>query len=84
VQPFDIGAVMSDEEHMCSLASTTAGVGRPHEDLQTLVSGPSIDPDTINNLTQPTICSLMLLVGSYRMEVGRGLVYPRQTMLRDV
>jgi hypothetical protein len=26
----------------------------------------------------------MLLVGSYKIEVGRGLVYPRQTMLNDV
>jgi hypothetical protein len=26
----------------------------------------------------------MLLVGSYKIEVGRGLVYPHQTMLNDV
>jgi hypothetical protein len=46
---------------------------------------PSIEPDTIDNLAQPTACSLILLVGgSFRMEVGRGLVYPRQTMLDDV
>jgi hypothetical protein len=46
---------------------------------------PSIEPDTIDNLTQPTPYSLILLVGgSFRMEVGRGLVYPRQTMLDDV
>jgi hypothetical protein len=29
----NIGAVMSDEEHRSSLASTTAEDGRPHEDL---------------------------------------------------
>jgi hypothetical protein len=46
---------------------------------------PSIEPDMIDNLAQPTACSLILLVGgSFRMEVGRGLVYPRQTMLDDV
>jgi hypothetical protein len=46
---------------------------------------PSIKPDTIDNLAQPTACSLILLVGgSFQMEVGRGLVYPRQTMLDDV
>jgi hypothetical protein len=39
----------------------------------------------IDNLAQPTTCSLILLVrGSFRMEVGRGLVYPHQTMLDDV
>jgi hypothetical protein len=38
----------------------------------------------IDNLVQPTACNLMLLVRSCRMEVGRGLVYPRQTMLNDV
>jgi hypothetical protein len=49
------------------------------------VSGPSIEPDTIDNLAQPIACSLMLWVGeSFRMEVRRGLVYPCQTMLDDV
>jgi hypothetical protein len=37
----------------------------------------SIEPDTIDNLAQPTASSLIFLVeGSFRMEVGRGLVYP--------
>jgi hypothetical protein len=39
----------------------------------------------IDNLTQRTACNLILLVGeSFRMEVGRGIVYPHQTMLDDV
>jgi hypothetical protein len=39
----------------------------------------------IDNLNQPTACNLILLVeGSIRMEVERGLVYPYQTMLDDV
>jgi hypothetical protein len=38
----------------------------------------------IDNLAQPTTCNLMLLVRSFRMEVGRGLVYSHQTMLDDV
>jgi hypothetical protein len=84
IQFTNIGAVMSDKERRSILASTTAGGGRPHEDLQALASGPSIEPDTIDNLAQPIVCNLMLLVGSYWMEVGRGLVYPRQTMLNDV
>jgi hypothetical protein len=81
----NIDAVMSDEEHRSSLVSTVAEGGRPHEDLQTPVSGPSIEPDTIDNLAQPTTCNLMLLVGgSFWMEVRRGLVYQYQTMLDNV
>jgi hypothetical protein len=46
---------------------------------------PSIEPDMIDNLAQPISCSFILLVGeSFQMEVGRGLVYPRQTMHGDV
>jgi hypothetical protein len=46
---------------------------------------PSIEPDMINTLAQPTACNLILLVGtSFRMEVERGLVYPRQAMLDDI
>jgi hypothetical protein len=46
---------------------------------------PSIEPDTIDNLAQPTTCNLILLVGgSFRMEVRKGLVYPHQTMLDDI
>jgi hypothetical protein len=39
----------------------------------------------IDNLAQPTACNLILLVrGSFRMEVRTGLVYLGQTMLDDV
>jgi hypothetical protein len=39
----------------------------------------------IDNFAQPTSYNLILLVrGSFRMEVGRGLVYPRQTTLDDI
>jgi hypothetical protein len=69
----NIGGVMSDEEHRSILASIAAG------------GGPSIEPDTIDNLAQPTICSLILLVGgSFQMEVRRGLVYPHHTMCDDI
>jgi hypothetical protein len=74
VQFPNISGVMSDEEHRSSLASTTAGGGPS-----------SIEPNTIDNLAQPTACNLILLVGgSFQMEVRRGLVYPCQTMLDDV
>jgi hypothetical protein len=84
IQFSNIGAVMSDEERRSNLASIVAGGERSHEDLQAPASGPSIKLDTIDNLAQPTVCSLMLLVGRYRMEVGRGIVYPCQTMLNDI
>jgi hypothetical protein len=61
----NISRVMSDEERRSSLASTAAE------------GGPSIEPDTIDNLAQPIAYNIILLVGgSFRMEVGRGLVYP--------
>jgi hypothetical protein len=66
------------------------GVDDHWGELQVLASGPvedheqslpSIEPDTIDNLAHPTACNLILLVrGSFRMEVRRGLVYPRETM----
>jgi hypothetical protein len=74
---------MSDKERRSSLA-TTAGGGRPQGEHQVPASRliedheqplPSIEPDMTNNLAQPTTCNLILLVrGSFRMEVGRGLV----------
>jgi hypothetical protein len=89
----DIGGVMSDEEHRSNLASIVRG-GWPQRELQVPASGlvegheqplPSIKPDTIDNLAQPAACNLILLVGgSFQMEVGRGPVYPYQTMLDDV
>jgi hypothetical protein len=64
---------MSDKECRSCLASTAPR------------GGPSIELDTIDNLAQPIACSIILLVGgSYRMEVERGLVYPHHTMLDDV
>jgi hypothetical protein len=69
----DIHEVMSDIEHRSSLASTAAG------------GGPSIEPDPIDKLAQPTTCNLILMVGgSFRMKVRRGLLYPCQTMLDDI
>jgi hypothetical protein len=76
---------MSDEECKSSLATIARG-GRPQGELQVPASGlvggheqplPSVESDMIDNLAQPTTCSLILLVGgSFTMEVGRGLVYP--------
>jgi hypothetical protein len=56
IQFSDIDGVISDEEHRSNLASTIVG-GRP-----------SIEPDMIGNLAQPTTCSLILFVGgSFRI-----------------
>jgi hypothetical protein len=80
----NIGAVMSDEQRRSSLASIAAGGEWQHEDLKAPVSGPSIEPDIIDNLAQPIACNLMLLVRNFRVEVRWGLVYAHQTMLNDV
>jgi hypothetical protein len=89
----DIGEVISDEERRSSFASITTA-GWPQREHRTpayvLIEGheqplPSIELDTIDNLAQPTACNLILMVRvSFRMEVGRGLVYPRQTMLDHI
>jgi hypothetical protein len=50
IQFSDIGGVMSDEERKSSLAYITAWGGRLHGDIQVTASGPSIEPDTIDNL----------------------------------
>jgi hypothetical protein len=58
-------------------------VSRPVEDHEQPL--PSIESDMIDNLPQPIVCNLILLIrGSFRMEVRRGLVYPHQTMLNDI
>jgi hypothetical protein len=45
----------------------------------------SMEPDIIDNLAQPTACNLVLMIrGSFRLEVRKGLVYPHQTLLDDV
>jgi hypothetical protein len=82
----DSAGVMSEEECRSSLASTARG-RRPQGEIHVPASGlveaheqplSSFEADTIDNLAQPTTCSLILLIrGSFRMEVKRGLVYPR-------
>jgi hypothetical protein len=72
----------------------SAGGVWPQEELQVAASGlvegheqplPSLESDTIDNLAQPIACILVVMVrGSYWMEVGKELVYPHQTLLDDV
>jgi hypothetical protein len=46
---------------------------------------PLLEPDTIHILAHPTTCSLVVVVeGNYRMEVGKGLVYPNLALLDNV
>jgi hypothetical protein len=43
---------------------------------------PSLELDMINNLTHLTSCNFVVLVrGSYQMEVGKELVYPDLALL---
>jgi hypothetical protein len=45
----------------------------------------SLEPNTIDNLAQPIACNLVVMIGgSFRMEVRKGLVYPHRTQLDDV
>jgi hypothetical protein len=48
-------------------------------------SGPSLEPNTIDTLAHPTPCNLIITIsGDYRIEVGKGIVYPRMYTLDDV
>jgi hypothetical protein len=56
-------------------------------ELQEEASSPlySLEPNTIDNLAQPIACNLAVMIGgSFRMEVRKGLVYPHHTQLDDV
>jgi hypothetical protein len=93
----DIGAVGNEEERRSNLASTAAapnteladqapaGSGRPQENLLVATSGPSHEPDTTDTLAHPTPRSLIITIsGGYRMEVGKGIIYPRMYTFDDV
>jgi hypothetical protein len=48
-------------------------------------SRPSLEPDMIDTMAHPTPCSLIIIIsGDYRMEVGKGIIYPRMYTLDDV
>jgi hypothetical protein len=92
----DIGAVGNEEERRSSLVSTTmvpnteladqALAGSvPQKNPLVATSGPSLEPDTIDTLTHPTSCNLIITIsGDYQMEVKKGIVYPRMYTLDDV
>jgi hypothetical protein len=47
--------------------------------------GPSLESNTIDTLAHPTPCNLIITIsGDHRMEVGKGIVYPRMYTLDDV
>jgi hypothetical protein len=58
------------------------------EELPVAVSLPlhfSLESDMIDNLAQPTTRILVVMIrGSFQMEIGKGLVYLHQTLLDDI
>jgi hypothetical protein len=47
--------------------------------------GPSLESDTIDILAHPTSYRFIITISvDYRMEVGKGIVYPRMYILDDV
>jgi hypothetical protein len=92
----DIGAVGNEEERRSSLASTAVAPNIeladqaptwsvPQENPLGATSRPSLEPDTIDTLAHPTPCNLIITIsGDYRMEVRKGIVYPRMHTLDDV
>jgi hypothetical protein len=60
-----------------------AGSGRPVEGHEQPMN--SFEPDTIDNLAQPTTSILVVIIrGRFQMKVEKGLVYPYQTLHDDV
>jgi hypothetical protein len=92
----DIGAVGNEEEHRSSLTSTAAAPNIeladqalagsvPQETPLVATSGPSLEPDTIDTLAHPTPCNLIITIsGDYRMEVRKGIIYPRMYTHDDI
>jgi hypothetical protein len=92
----DIGVVGNEEERRSSLASTAATPNTkladqapagsvPQENPLGATFGPSLEPNTIDTLAHPTPCNLIINIsGDYRMEVRKGIIYPRMYTLDDV
>jgi hypothetical protein len=93
---FDIGAVGNEEERKSSLASTATAPNIeladqaptesvPQENPLVATSGPSLEPNTIDNLAHPTPCSLIITISrDYQMEVWKGIIYLKMYTLDDV
>jgi hypothetical protein len=83
----DIGVVGNEEERRSNLSSTTAAPNTeltdqaptgsvPQGNPLGATSGPSLKPDMIDTLADPTPCSLIITISrDYRMEVRKGIVY---------
>jgi hypothetical protein len=64
------------------LADQASTESVPQENPLVATSGASLEPDT---LAHPTPCNVIITIsGDYRMEVGKGIVYPRMYILDDV
>jgi hypothetical protein len=59
----------------CALASDALDNGQ--------FNGPKVlpDPDTMDLLTEPTLCTLVINFGGNQMEVARAQVFPQQSEL---
>jgi hypothetical protein len=93
----NIGVIGNEVECWSGLASIVAapnteladqapvGSGRPQENPLVATFGPSLEPNTIDTPAQPTPCRLIITISrGYRMEVGKGIVYPRMYTFDDV
>jgi hypothetical protein len=92
----DIGAIGNEEECRSRLASIAAAPNTeladqastgsvPQENPLGAMSGPSLEPDTIDTLAHPTPYNLIITIsGDYWMEVRKGIVYPRMHTVDDV
>ena len=71
-------------EDMNLLREDVENIEDQHDDTDLLMRGRDLDLDSIDFLTDPTPCALLIYPGGYQIEVARGLVYPQQTELHTV
>jgi len=85
LQPFSRGPSPTlGRRSSCASASAADIHPKADPDLVEPNFDASCFDDTIDRLTEPTPCSLVITVGGYQMAVAKGLVYPQQTILRSV
>ena len=85
----DIMAMLHDQVvHLRSPSNTPSPVGgrrsscaSASDAVENVQCEATPDLDTMDLLTEPTPCTLVINPGGYQMEVARGLVFPQQSEL---
>jgi hypothetical protein len=86
IQPFSRNSSPTPgRRSICASASKPVNldVENKEDDVDDMDLMRGIGPDSIDILTEPTLCRLLIYPGGYQIEVARGLVYPQQRELHS-